>query len=75
MMFYKTWCEHEVFYINDLYDYIGDFFSHEAFPRQYNLNVNIICTITNFWIQYELLGRTYSKITMQTSLKKYNIQI
>ena len=24
MVFYKTWCEHEVFFINDLYDYMGD---------------------------------------------------
>ena len=36
MVFYKTWCEHEVFYINDLYDYMGDCFS------QYNLNANCL---------------------------------
>ena len=36
MVFYKIWCEHEVFYINDLYDYMGDCFS------QYNLNANYL---------------------------------
>ena len=31
-----------MFFLNDLYDYMGDVFSHNAFCRQYNLNVNYL---------------------------------
>ena len=40
MVFYKTWCEHEVFFINDLYDYIESSFQIKQLFRQYNLKVN-----------------------------------